>query len=103
MRRRHFLTISATTVGGLLVYTLDRRPYRVQAQAKPIRVPLRFFTEPEALDIAAAAARIFPSDESGPGASEAGVIVYIDPHLAGPSGRARYRYPQPPVTESWPQ
>ena len=96
MRRRHFLTLSASTVGGLLVYTLDRRPYRVHAQAKPIRVPLRFFTEPEALDVAAAAARIFPADESGPGANEAGVVIYIDRQLAGPYGRDRYRYSQPP-------
>src|SRR5579864_5766537 len=43
MRRRHFLTLSAATVGGALVYTLGRRPYRVHAQSKPFRVPLRFF------------------------------------------------------------
>ena len=99
MRRRHFLTLSASTVGGLLVYTLDRRPYRVHAQSKSIRVPLRFFTEPEALDVAAAAARIFPSDESGPGATEAGVVVYIDRQLSGPYGRDHYRYAQPPFVE----
>jgi hypothetical protein len=65
MRRRHFLTLSAASVGGLLVYTLDRKPSRVAAQDQRIRVPLRFFTETEALTVAAAA-RIFPSDDSGP-------------------------------------
>ena len=94
--RRHFLTVSATTLGGLLVYTLDRSPARVHAQTGAIKVPLRFFTEQEALAIAAAAARIFPSDESGPGANEAGVVIYIDRQLASAYGRDYYRYTQPP-------
>ena len=104
MRRRHFLTLSATAVGGLLVYTLDRRPLRVHAQfAAQVRVPLRFFEEKAALIIAAAAARIFPSDESGPGATEAGVILYIDRQLASAYGRDRYRYAQPPFEEGVPE
>jgi gluconate 2-dehydrogenase gamma chain len=94
--RRHFLTLSATTIGGLLVYSLDRKPSRVHAQAGTIKLPLRFFTEDEALTIAAAAARIFPSDESGPGANEAGVVIYIDRQLASAYGRDQYRYTQPP-------
>ncbi len=94
--RRHFLTLSATTLGGLLVYTLDRGPLRVHAQAGTLKLPLRFFTEEEALTIAAAAARIFPSDESGPGANEAGVVIYIDRQLASAYGRDQYRYTQPP-------
>ena len=49
MRRRHFLTLSATSVGGALVYTLDRRPLRVHAQEKSLKIPLRFFTREEAL------------------------------------------------------
>jgi gluconate 2-dehydrogenase gamma chain len=100
MRRRHFLTFSATATGGLLVYTLDRQPVRVHAQGeRKIRVPLRFFDEREALIVAAAAARIFPSDESGPGAPEAGVVVYIDRQLGGPYGRDRYRYTLPPFED----
>jgi gluconate 2-dehydrogenase gamma chain len=104
MRRRHFLTFSATAVGGLLVFTLDRRPMRVHAQsATRIRVPLRFFEEKEALIVAAAAARIFPSDETGPGATEAGVILYIDRQLASSYGRDRFRYAQPPFEEGVPE
>ena len=104
MRRRRFLTISATAIGGTLIYTLERTPVRVHAQAgRKIRIPLRFFDERGALVIAAAAARIFPSDESGPGAPEAGVIVYIDRQLAGPYGRDRYRYTQPPFEEGFPE
>jgi gluconate 2-dehydrogenase gamma chain len=97
MRRRHFLTFSATAVGGLLVFTLDRQPMRVHAQTdRKIRVPLRFFDEREALVTSAAVARIFPSDSTGPGAPEAGVVLYIDRQLAGSYGRDRYRYTQAP-------
>jgi gluconate 2-dehydrogenase gamma chain len=104
MRRRHFLTFSATAVGGLLVFTLDRKPVRVHAQSdRKVRVPLRFFDEREALIIAAAVARIFPSDETGPGAPEGGVILYIDRQLAGPYGRDRYRYARPHFEEGVPE
>jgi gluconate 2-dehydrogenase gamma chain len=97
--RRQFLTLSATTLGGLLVYTLDRKPARVHAQSTTIKVPLRFFTEDEALAVAAAAAQIFPADDSGPGANEAGVIIYIDRQLASAYGRDHYRYTQPPFLD----
>ncbi len=104
MRRRHFLTFSATALGGLLVYTLDRQPMRVHAQGeRKIRVPLRFFDEREALIVSAAAARIFPSDAAGPGATEAGVIIYIDRQLGGPYGRDRNRYTRPPFEEGVPE
>lgn len=49
-----------------------------------MREPLLFFTEADAETIEAATARIFPSDELGPGAIEARVIIYIDRALAGP-------------------
>src|SRR6266576_3424029 len=96
MRRRHFLTLSAATLGGVLVYSLDRKASLLSAQHKPVRIPLRFLTETEALIVAAAASRIFPSDDSGPGAREAGVAVFIDRQLAASYGRDRFRYTQPP-------
>ena len=103
MRRREFLTLSAASIGGVLVYSLDRQVSRVSAQTnQSIRVPLRFFSEAEALIVASAAARIFPSDETGPGAREAGVAVYIDRQLAGPWGRDRHRYTQGPFEENAP-
>jgi gluconate 2-dehydrogenase gamma chain len=103
MQRRHFLTLSAAAVGGVLVYSLDRNLSRVSAQDKSVRIPLHFFDESEALIVAAAAARIFPSDESGPGAREAGVVVYIDRQLAGPYGRDRDRYLQGPFESGVPE
>jgi gluconate 2-dehydrogenase gamma chain len=42
-----------------------------------------FFTEREASTIAAMAERIIPGDSTGPGATDADVIVYIDRALAG--------------------
>ncbi|HEV8637107.1 MAG TPA: gluconate 2-dehydrogenase subunit 3 family protein [Chloroflexota bacterium] len=45
--------------------------------------PFAFFTGHEALTVAAAAARIFPTDDLGPGATEAGVVYYVDRALAG--------------------
>lgn len=103
MRRRHFLTLSAATLGGVIVYSFDHKASLLASQQKPIRIPLRFFTEMEALIVAAATSRIFPSDDSGPGAREAGVAVYIDRQLAGSYGRDRFRYTQPPFEDGPPE
>jgi len=102
IERRQFLVLSAASIGGVLVYSLDRRVSRVFAQDKStqtLKIPLRFFTEEEALIVAAAASRIIPTDDSGPGANEAGVVIFIDRQLAGPYGRDRYRYTQGPFEE----
>lgn len=100
MKRRHFLAISAASVGGVLVYSLDRKVSRLSAEdGRTVKIPLRFFTEQEALIVAAAASRIMPSDESGPGAHEAGVVLYIDRQLAGPWGRDARRYTQEPFDD----
>jgi gluconate 2-dehydrogenase gamma chain len=100
MKRREFITLPAKCLGGLLVYTLAGVPVRMEAQEGTVRLPLRFFKASEARVIAAACDRIFPSDASGPGAKEAGVIIYIDRQLAGPYGRDRHRYTKGPFVES---
>jgi gluconate 2-dehydrogenase gamma chain len=102
MRRRHFLTLSAASLGGVLVFSFDRKVSLLSAQHQQVRIPLRFFTESEARIVAAAARRVFPSDESGPGAREAGVAIFIDRQLAGPWGRDRYRYTEGPFEEDAP-
>jgi len=105
MHRRQFLTITVSSLGGGLVYTLGvplRLVSKETAKDKTVRIPLKFFSEEEAFDVGAAAARIFPSDDSGPGAQEAGVVIYIDHQLAGPYGRDRHRYIQPPFDEGAP-
>ncbi len=103
MKRREFLTIPAAALGGTLLYTLAREPIRLQAQEGTVKVPLRFFSAAEARVIAAACDRIFPSDASGPGAKEAGVVIYIDRQLAGPYGADKYRYTKGPFVESVPE
>jgi len=107
MKRREFLTVPAAALGGTLLYTLAREPLRLQAQTGGkdgmVKVPLRFFSADEAKVVAAACERIFPSDASGPGATEAGVVIYIDRQLAGPYGRDKYRYTKGPWVESVPE
>jgi gluconate 2-dehydrogenase gamma chain len=103
MRRREFITMPAASLGGLLLYSLAGEPLRMHAQTGDLRIPLRYFTAEEARVVQAACALIFPSDESGPGATEAGVVVYIDRQLAGPYGRDKYRYTKPPFTEAAPE
>jgi gluconate 2-dehydrogenase gamma chain len=107
MKRREFLTLPVQSLGGVLLYTLAGEPVRMLAQngvqANKIKVPLRFFTAAEARVVQAAAERIFPSDASGPGATEAGVVIYIDRQLAGPYGSDKYRFTQAPFVESDPE
>jgi gluconate 2-dehydrogenase gamma chain len=96
MPRRNFLTISAAALGGVVLYSSELRAFRLAAQNQVLHIPLRFFDSAQALVVGAAVSRIFPNDESGPGAKEAGVILYIDRHLAGPYGLDRHRYTQGP-------
>ena len=103
MKRREFITLPAKTLGGLLVYSLAGVPMMLHADERSVTVPLRFFTQDEAQTVAAACERIMPSDASGPGAREAGVVIYIDRQLAGPYGKDRYRYTKGPFVESGPE
>lgn len=103
MRRREFITIPVVALGSTFIAALARESRRVQISGDHLRVPLRFFTEREARIVAAACARILPADATGPGASNAGVVIYIDRQLAGPYGRDKYRYVSPPFRDSVPE
>ncbi len=103
MRRREFLIIPAAAIGGTLLYVLARESVRLVRRAGRYRVPLRFFRAEEARVVSAACERIFPRDASGPGATDAGVVIYIDRQLAGPYGRDKYRYTKPPFVSSVPE
>ncbi len=98
MKRREFILIPARALGGLVVSSLV--PLLAQ---ETVKVPLRFFTAAEARVVQAAAERIFPGDESGPGATDAGVVIYIDRQLAGPYGKDKYRYTKGPWIEAGPE
>ena len=103
MKRRKFLTLPLKSLGGSLLYTLAGDPLILHAQEGTVRIPLRFFTESESLVVMAACERIIPRDETGPGATDAGVVIYIDRQLAGPYGRDKHRYTKPPFAESFPE
>lgn len=105
MRRRELIRIPAQALGGVLLYTLAGEPARLPAQDHPpktVELELRHFTAAQARIVQAACERIMPSDKSGPGATEAGVVIYIDRQLAGPYGRDAWRYTQGPwITDGW--
>ncbi len=107
MKRREFLILPARTLGGyLLASTLAGEPFLAQAQqakAPDIKIPLKFFTAPEAAVVSAMTERIFPTDANGAGAREAGVVIFIDRQLAGPYGHDKYRYTKGPWVESIPE
>jgi gluconate 2-dehydrogenase gamma chain len=103
MKRREFITLPAKSLGGVLLYALAGEPIRVQEQTGNARIPLRFFNAGEARIVEAACERIIPSDETGPGAKEAGVVIFIDRQLAGPYGKDKYRYTKDPFVDSVPE
>jgi gluconate 2-dehydrogenase gamma chain len=103
MKRREFILIPAKALGGAVLYSLVGGLIRADAQGdgeEMVKVPLRFFTAEEAKIVQAAAARIIPTDDSGPGATEAGVVIYIDRQLASGYGRDKYRYTKGPWVEA---
>src|ERR1700691_6486448 len=102
MKRREFILIPAKALGGLVLYSLVGELISAPAE-DGVKVPLRFFTAAEAQGIQAASERIFPTDDSGPGATEAGVVIYIDRQLAGPYGKDKYRYTKGPWIQSIPE
>lgn len=58
-----------------------------------------FLNDDEVDFVAAAVGRLIPADELGPGALEAGCVLFIDRQLAGSYGRADHWYMQGP----WPE
>ena len=67
---------------------MPRRPRVPKRAANPVgpaqpRPPLQFFTADEADLVEAITARLVPVDDSGPGAREAGALIYIDRAVAG--------------------
>jgi gluconate 2-dehydrogenase gamma chain len=71
--------------------------------ASPIAADLRrrylFFTPAEARFVEAACARLVPQDETGPGAVEAGVPLFLDRQLGGDYGRGGRWYMQGPFAK----
>jgi gluconate 2-dehydrogenase gamma chain len=103
MKRREFVVIPIAALGSAAILRLVApRSILAQPAQGTARVSLRFFTAAEARIVTAAAERVFPKDASGPGATDAGVVIYIDRQLAGPYGRDKYRYTKGPFASSPP-
>ena len=67
------------------------------AQGKPAgKDSFVFLNAAEVAFLSAAVARLIPADDLGPGALEAGAVVFIDRQLAGEYGRASRWYMQGP-------
>jgi gluconate 2-dehydrogenase gamma chain len=85
--RRRFLQFA----GGAGVATA-LLPSPAHGQAQEEKSAYLFFNPAEAAFIEAAVARLIPSDDTGPGAIEAGVPSYIDRQLAGAWGAGERLY-----------
>lgn len=104
MKRREFVVVPIAALGGgALSRLVSPRSVQAQPLQDTARVSLRYLTADEAVIVTAAAERIFPKDAIGPGATECGVVVYIDRQLAGPWGRDKYRYTKGPFAQSSPE
>jgi len=62
-----------------------------------------FFNADEARTADAALARVIPADDNGPGAREAGVVVFLDRQLAGAWGQGDHFYRKGPFLPGTPQ
>jgi len=111
--RRIFLKQIATTVGavplglGATVVTggvaATAVPSANAQDSTLIAHAWHFFDGNEGRAVEAAVARLIPADETGPGAKEAGVAVFIDRQLAGAWGAGDHLYRQTPFLAGTPQ
>jgi gluconate 2-dehydrogenase gamma chain len=110
--RRTFLRRIATVVGaaplslGTTAGIASAEPVAASAQTPDVASvehAWRFFNADETRAAEAAVSRIIPSDDTGPGATEAGVAVFIDLQLASSWGSGDHLYRQPPFLPGTPQ
>jgi gluconate 2-dehydrogenase gamma chain len=95
-RRRLFQAVGAAGVATALPLLAQAEQSAAPAQA------YIFFNPAEATFIEAAVARLIPSDETGPGAVEAGVPNYIDKQLGGAWGAGERLYRSGPWQQGAP-
>ncbi|WP_188456777.1 gluconate 2-dehydrogenase subunit 3 family protein [Virgibacillus oceani] len=107
LSRRKFIRNSSYAVGGLAVggvlgsvipWGTEDQDQQQQAakQVKNYNNALMYFSQAEFQTVQAAAERIFPEDDNGPGAKELGVGFYIDHQMAGSYGFNARDYMVPP-------
>lgn len=105
IKRRRLLTwgIAAPFASAASAELIRREmPWQEGVAAHPVAPaaatdqPYVFFTAAELAFVSAAVARLIPADDLGPGALEAGAVVFIDRQLAGDYGRGASWYMQGP-------
>lgn len=96
MSRRNFLKntglalggaiIGGSAIGGVLLGGKKKQEPPAAPKPAEFNQALMYFNQEQFLITEAAAERIYPKDELGPGAKELGVAYYIDHQLASPWG-----------------
>ncbi|ERI06790.1 Tat pathway signal sequence domain protein [Aneurinibacillus aneurinilyticus ATCC 12856] len=107
--RRNFLKKSGYVLGGVLAGGVIGSLLNVGGKKPPLANPeqptsapsdynqaLMYFKQDQFRIVEAATERIFPADDSGPGAKALGVAFFIDHQLAGDWGFNARDYMQPP-------
>jgi gluconate 2-dehydrogenase gamma chain len=74
-----------------------------QAEGKPDPYDAKFFNAAEWRFLTAAADRLIPHDEYGPGAVESGVLEFLDRHMQTPYAAGNIWYMQGPFVEAGPE
>jgi gluconate 2-dehydrogenase gamma chain len=93
VQRRNFLRFTVAAGAGCFLPSAPGQNICFFLEAgRSVNVPLLFFTAEEAAIVEAATERIFPRDENGPGAKDAGVTFFIDRQLAGAWGKGERWY-----------
>jgi gluconate 2-dehydrogenase gamma chain len=90
--RRSLLKGAGVAAATVVAGACERPAQRTAGEA----LGYAFLTAEEAAFIEPAVARLIPSDETGPGALEAGVPTYIDRQLAAPWGAGEQLYRKGP-------
>lgn len=94
--RRNFLK---SALVGISTISLSSQMPAVLADTKPSVDRQHFFNESELRFLESAVDCLIPPDGKWPGATEAGVVNYIDLQMAGPWGRGDLVYRQGPFRE----
>ena len=104
--RRTFIKNSGLTVGGVVLggalgsllinkdmpTTIETHTHNATVSSSNPNEALMYLTLEQYAVVEAAAERIFPEDELGPGAKSLGVAMYIDHQLASPWGLSAKEY-----------
>ena len=106
LRRRSLLKMAATgAMAGSWAFgeTHDMKSVAPRTTTAPAAPVYTFLNVQEVAFLEAAVDTLIPADESGPGALEVGVLVFIDRQLGGEFGRGDRLYLQGPFADGTPE